>query len=136
MAGMTAHLARQLVDAGVEKADKDFGRPICISVCDWHGDLVAFFRMDAAPLRTISIAQQKAYSAARMGSTTEAFLARLRNEQVDISYFCDPLLTALPGASPVKDKEGGIVGAVGISGLLPSEDQGLADHLAQNALSY
>jgi glc operon protein GlcG len=135
MAGMTAQLAKQLMDAGIEKAAKDFGRPICLSVCDLHGDLVAFFRMDGAPLRTISIAQQKAYSAARMGSTTEAFLARLRNEQVDISYFCDPLLTALPGASPVKDKEGRIIGAVGISGLLPSEDQGLAEYLAQDALT-
>jgi len=135
MASMTAQLAKQLMDTGIEKAAKDFGRPISVSVCDHYGELVAFFRMDGAPLRTISIAQRKAYSAARMGSTTEAFLARLRNENVDISYFCDPLLTALPGAAPVKDKDGRLIGAVGVSGLLPSEDQGLADSLAKNALA-
>lgn len=135
MASMTAQLAKQLMNAGIEKAAKDFGRPISISICDDYGELVAFFKMDGAPLRTISIAQQKAYSAARMGSTTEAFLARLRNENVDISYFCDPLLTALPGAAPVKDKDGRLVGAVGVSGLLPNEDQSLADSLAQNALA-
>jgi glc operon protein GlcG len=36
-----------------------------IAVCDPHGDLIAFARMDGAPLSSITIAMNKAYSAAR-----------------------------------------------------------------------
>jgi uncharacterized protein GlcG (DUF336 family) len=127
---MNAELARNLMEAAVAKASGEYGRPICVSVCDETGLLMAFFRMDGAPLRTISIAQQKAYTAVRMGSTTEAFLERLRREQVEMAYFGDTGLTALPGGSPVRDPQGRIKGAVGVSGLKPSEDQALADQLA------
>lgn len=127
---MNAELARKLMEAGIGKASGEYGRPICVSVCDETGNLAAFFRMDGAPLRTISIAQQKAYTAVRMGSSTEAFLERLRREQVEMAFFCDPGLTALPGGSPVRDPRGRIVGGVGVSGLKPSEDQALADELA------
>jgi glc operon protein GlcG len=133
MVCMTAQLARQLMDAGMEKAAKDFGRPICISVCDQNGNLVAFCRMDAAPLRSIAIAQQKAYTAVRMGVSTEAFLARLRSDNIDIGYFCDPQFTAMPGGSPITDGQGRIIGAVGVSGLLASEDQMITTFLAGRA---
>lgn len=126
---MNAELARRILDASVEKAAGEYGRPICVSVCDETGLLMAFFRMDGAPLRTISIAQQKAYTALRMGSTTQAFLERLRREQVEMSYFGDPGFTALPGGAPIL-AGGRIVGAVGVSGLKPVEDQALADQLA------
>ena len=135
METMTIQLAKKLVEAGLEKAAKDFGRPICVSVCDQNGNLVAFARMDAAPLRSIAISQQKAYTATRMGVSTDAFLARLRNDNIDIGYFCDPLFTAMPGGNPVKNAAGQLIGAVGVSGLLASEDQVITEFLAQHALA-
>lgn len=135
MSGMTAELAWKLIRTGVEKAGKDYGRPVCVSVCDRRGDLTAFLRMDGAPLRTIAIAQAKAYTAARMGSSTEAFLARLRDENIGMEHFADPGLTALPGGSPVPDGEGNLLGAVGVSGLKPGEDQELAALLAEHAMA-
>jgi uncharacterized protein GlcG (DUF336 family) len=62
-----------------------------------------------------------------MGGTTAAFLERLRREDIAIGYFCDPLLTALPGGALLEDGAGRVIGAVGISGLAPAEDQLLAD---------
>ncbi len=64
---LTLDVAQKLVNLAVEKGTKDFGRPICVSVCDANGDLIAFGRGIGSPLRSIRISQQKAYTAVRMG---------------------------------------------------------------------
>jgi glc operon protein GlcG len=48
-----------------------------VAVCDPHGDLIAFARMDGAPLSSITIAMNKAYSAARERKPTKE-IATLR----------------------------------------------------------
>ena len=131
MTATTLQAARDWLDRAMAKATQDFGRPICVAVCDAQGFLLAFARMEGSPLRSIQISQGKAYSAARMGVSTEALLARLRKDGIEIGYFCDPLLTALPGGSVLKDGAGTIVGAIGISGLTSAEDQVIADFIAE-----
>jgi uncharacterized protein GlcG (DUF336 family) len=83
--------------------------------------------MDDAPVRSIALAKQKAYTAARMGVSTAAFFARLESEDIPIGYFCDPLLTALPGGALLMDAAGRVIGAIGVSGLTPAQDQEIAD---------
>jgi uncharacterized protein GlcG (DUF336 family) len=128
---LTMDCANALMGQAREKTHSDYGRPISIAICDAGGFLMAFSRGDGAPIRTIQIALGKAYTASRMGSSTEAFLARLRNEDLEISHFCDPLLTALPGGALLKDGQGQVLGAVGVSGLAPQEDQSTADFAAE-----
>jgi len=99
---------------------------VCVAVCDANGFLIGFFRADGAPVRSITLAQQKAYTATRMGSSTTSFLKRLRDEDIPISYFCDPLLTALPGGELLTDATGHVIGGIGVSGLLPTQDQDIA----------
>lgn len=130
MPGIPLDLARQLLDQAMAKALQDFKRPICVAVCDAQGLLLAFARMEGSPVRSVAISQGKAYSAARMGITTQAVLARLKNEGIEIGYFCDPLLTALPGGTPLKDKAGSLRGAIGVSGLTSAEDQQVTDFIA------
>src|SRR5690606_12677354 len=115
----------------MNKAQADFGRPICVAVFDAAGMLLAFVRMDGAPLRSIRISQGKAYTAARMGVTTAAFLARLRKEDIEVGYFCDPELTALPGGSVLRNADGTTAGAIGVSGLTSAEDQQITDAIAE-----
>lgn len=122
--------AQQLATRATELAQQKFGRPICVAVCDERGLLLAFARMDGAPARSVAIAQGKAYTAARLGVTTTALLERLHREQIQIGYFCDPILTALPGGTPIKDATGRLVGAVGLSGLAAAEDQQVTDEVA------
>lgn len=100
--------------------------PVSIAITDKEGFLLFFTRMDGAPLRSLKLAQCKAYTSSRMGTTTEAFLLRLNNEQLDIGFFCDQELTALPGGTPVII-DNCIIGAIGISGRKPQDDQKLAD---------
>jgi glc operon protein GlcG len=90
--------------------------------------------MDGARARSVQISQGKAYTSARMGVTTEALLARLHREKIEVGYFCDPALTALPGGSPLKDASGRLLGAIGISGLSSAEDQAITDDMAAQLL--
>jgi len=131
LSNLNLQLAHALLAHAVDNVRQQFGKPVCISVCDSHGFLVAFFRMDDAPVRSIQLAHQKAYTSTRMGVTTEAFHARLRREEIPIGYFCDPLLTALPGGAVLSDAQGRVIGAIGISGLTPAEDQAVADELVR-----
>jgi glc operon protein GlcG len=130
MPDLTLEQAQTLVTRSMAKATQDYGRPICVAVCDDRGFLLAFARMAGAPVRSIRISQGKAYTGARLGVTTEALLARIHREQIEVSYFCDPDLTAMPGGSPLKDADGRLIGAIGVSGLTSAEDQTITDAMA------
>ncbi len=130
MSHLTLAVARDLIAQAMGHATEHFKKPVCVSVCDASGLLLAFVRMEGAPVRSVAISQGKGYSAARMGVTTQAVLERLHRENIEIGYFCDPLLTALPGGSPLKDKDGVLRGAIGVSGLTSTEDQQVTDFIA------
>lgn len=127
---ISLQLAQTLVDKAIAKAAADFKRPICVAVCDKYGFLLAFGRMDGAPVRSIALSQGKAYSAARMGVDTDAFLERLNRENIPASYFCDDKLTGLPGGVVLKDRKDELIGGAGISGLKPEEDLAIANIMA------
>ena len=130
MRNVTLEQAKVCIERAIEKAETSFQRPICVSVCDTYGYQVAFYKMDGAPIRSIAISQRKAHTATRMGMSTDAFLERLRTDNIDIGYFCDPLMTALPGGNLLSDSSGIVVGAVGVSGLKPTEDQEVTEEVA------
>lgn len=131
MQGLTLDAANKCLEHAIAKTQSEFKRPICVAVCDAYGFLLAFSRMDGAPIRSIDISRQKAHTATRMGMSTDAFLDRLRADDIDIRYFCDPLMTALPGGNLLKDKNGSVVGAIGVSGLKPVEDMAVTEYVAR-----
>jgi glc operon protein GlcG len=128
---LTVDRVRELLNRAAEKIAGDYKRPACVAITDENGFLLGFLRMDGAPVRSIQISQSKAYTAIRLGVPTDVFLERLRKDNLDIQYFCDPQLTALPGGNPLKNRDGRIIGAAGVSGLAPSEDQTITEDLAR-----
>ena len=126
---MTLREAQALVVKAIEKANADFKRPICVCVCDAQGFLLAFARMDGAPIRSIEISRRKAFTAVRMGVPTDAFLARIQKENIEAGWFGDDLCP-LPGGAVLKDASGAITGGIGISGLAAHEDQIVANFVA------
>jgi uncharacterized protein GlcG (DUF336 family) len=127
---ITLEAADKLLARGIDAARTGYGRPICIAVVDDHGDLLAFARQDGAPARSIAISQGKAYSSARLGAHTDAFQERLRRDQLQASDFCDAKITSMPGGAALKNAVGAVIGALGVSGLKPEEDQAIASALA------
>ena len=123
--------AHKIVAEAMKKATAEFKRPICVSVVDKYGFLVAFGRMDGTPLRAIEISRRKAFTAVRMLMPTDQFLKFLAEKNFQASYFGDDTLTALPGGNPLKDAAGNIIGGVGVSGLAATEDQVITEAMAE-----
>jgi uncharacterized protein GlcG (DUF336 family) len=122
--------ARRILDAGLRTAAADGGQPVVIAVADAQGDLMAFARMDGAPVRSIRIAINKAYTAARVLASTQELAVRLRDAGRDVLVYGDPAFTLFPGGTPVRTRQGQVIGAVGISGRSADDDQALADRIA------
>lgn len=129
METLSLEYAQNLIAGAIAKARAEFQRPICVSVYDQSGYLVAFCRMDGAPLRSIQISQNKAYTAVRMGVPTDKFLARLRKDQLQASDFGENL-TPLPGGNPLIGAGGKVLGAIGVSGLALNEDQSITEAMS------
>ena len=118
--------AKKIIDLIVEKA-LQMQKAAVIAVADSHGELIAFARMDGAPISSIRIAANKAWTAARERKPTKDIGERVRHPQKghDIAYYGDPRFVGWGGGVPVW-KDGQVVGAVAVSGLSSSEDVVLA----------
>lgn len=130
MDALTFVVCRRLTDWIVDTARSDGGKPVAVAICDGAGSLISLATMDGAPVRCAHFARHKAYTAARMQASSGAFGARLKQEETDIRFYCDPGLTGLPGGAPIFDAAGRVVGAIGISGRPSADDQRLADAAA------
>ena len=129
---ITVSLAQQATALALSLAETEYNnRPLSVAVCDNNGSLLSFARMDKAKLLTIELTQRKAYTAARLSTKTLAFLQRLQKENLDIHYFGDSLLTALPGGIPVFAPSGTLAGSVAIGGLSADEDHQAAEIVAK-----
>src|SRR6202043_1143096 len=111
---ISSELAQKMVDAAVAKA-REIGVSENVAILDDGGNLKAFSRMDGAPIPTIEMAQNKAYTALFGGSTQEFF---------DFIQGDPSLLAGIPtlariaawgGGFPIK-VDGEVVGAIGLSG--------------------
>lgn len=131
---LTLTIARSFIQQATEMALEKFDKPICVSVCDEYGFLLAFERMDGAPVRSILISQCKAYTAVRMGVPTHEFLARIQRDNILPSFFCDAQLTALPGGSVIRSGDGKIIGGIGVSALAPSQDQEITETISAQTI--
>lgn len=127
--------ARHVVDAIAEEMRRR-GKAGVIVVADDHGELIAFARLDGAPLSSIAIAMNKAWTAARERKPTKEIgeAARHPEKGFDIAYFGDSRFVGWGGGVPVW-KDGKVIGAVAVSGLPQMEDMELAGLGAELILS-
>ena len=110
----SSELAQKLVAAAAAKA-RELGVSENVAILDDDGNLKAFTRMDGAPILTIEMAQNKAYTAL-LGVSTHDFFNFIQGDPSLLAGI--PTLArvaAWGGGFPIKvDEE--IVGAIGISG--------------------
>src|SRR5437660_6771185 len=118
--------AKRIIDLIVERA-LQLQKAAVMSVADSHGELIAFARMDGAPISSIRIATNKAWTAARERKPTKEIGEKARHPEkgFDIAYFGDPKFVGWGGGVPVW-RNGEVVGAVAVSGLPSEEDIRLA----------
>ena len=117
--------ARTLVNAAAEHAATS-GRVMSIAVVDQSGVLKAFCRMDGAPLLSVQIAQDKAYSAAAFGMPTDRWYDFIKNDGPLLHGIVHtPRLTVFGGGYPIVEG-GNVVGGIGVSGGHYTEDMEVA----------
>ena len=102
------------------------GKAAVIAVADAHGELISLLRLDGAPLPSIVIATNKAWTAARERKPSRELGQAARDpvSGFDMAYYGDPRYIGWGGGVPVVI-DGTVVGAVAVSGLPEQEDMEL-----------
>jgi glc operon protein GlcG len=72
--------AKKIIDLIVSKA-LQMQKAAVIAVADSHGELIAFARMDGAPISSIRIAANKAWTAARERKPTKEIGEKVRHPE-------------------------------------------------------
>src|SRR5580704_4577681 len=111
---ISSELAQKMVNAAVAKA-RELGVTENVAILDDGGNLKAFSRMDGAPIPTIEIAQNKAYTAL-FGVSTQDFFNFIQGDPSLLAGIPSlARMAAWGGGFPIK-VNGEVVGAIGVSG--------------------
>ena len=111
---ISSELALNMVNAAVKKA-KELGVSENVVILDDGGNLKAFGRMDGAPIPTIEMAQNKAYTAL-FGVSTQEFFNFIQSDPSLLAGIPTlPRTAAWGGGFPIQ-VDGETVGAIGVSG--------------------
>lgn len=123
---ITAEAAQKLIAAAEKKAE-ELKKAMVIAVCDEAGNLKAFSRMDGAPLLSVQIAQDKAYTAISFGVATHQWFDFIKNDPPLLHGIVHtPRLIVFGGGYPIK-VDGQMVGGIGVSGGHWKEDMECAE---------
>jgi uncharacterized protein GlcG (DUF336 family) len=114
-ASITTEAAQRMIAAAEAKA-REMGRPMCIAIVDGDGTLKAYSRMDGAPLLSVQISQDKAYTAISFGMATHEWHEFVKDDPPlrDGIIKTDRLIVFGGGYPIMADSQ--MVGGIGVSG--------------------
>ncbi|HEX5190179.1 MAG TPA: heme-binding protein [Streptosporangiaceae bacterium] len=123
---VSTELAHAMIGAAERKA-AEMGHPFVIAVVDDAGVLKAFSRMDGAALLSVQIAQDKAYTAAGFGLSTDGWHEFVKDDPplaLGATAGIDRLIV-FGGGFPITI-DGQVVGGIGVSGGHYTQDMDVA----------
>jgi uncharacterized protein GlcG (DUF336 family) len=123
---VTYEEAQEAIAAALQKAE-EIGTQMCIAVVDSGANLKAFARMNDAWVGSIDIAIKKAKTACFFGMPTGQIgkLSQPGGPLFGIEHSNEGLIT-FPGGLPIVNREGILVGAIGVSGSSVENDHTVA----------
>lgn len=109
------------------KAAQALDVPVNVAVVDAAGVLAAFLRMPGAPLHSVEIAIDKAYTAASFGLPTSQWTAALQQHSAAVreGIVLRPRFIAFGGGLPIVE-QGRRIGGIGVSGGTEEQDEAIA----------
>lgn len=115
--------AAKMIAAAAEAEAVKRGATVVIAVVDDAGYLIVLERLDDTQVASVDVAIGKARTAAIFRRPSKVFEDQVRNGRV--------AALALPGATPLQGGvpivvEGKVIGAIGVSGNTPREDEEIA----------
>jgi glc operon protein GlcG len=119
--------AKVLAAAGSKKAQAE-GWTVVIAIFDNGGNLIYLERADGTQIGSVQVAQAKGLTALRFKRPTKAMEDAVLGGKIH--------MTTLPGVVPVEGglpliKDNEIVGSIGVSGVLSSQDGQVAAAAAE-----
>src|SRR3954463_5258127 len=125
MADLTLDVARKILDTALAKGVEKKLKPLVVTVLDARGCVKISAAQDGTSLLRSEIAHGKAYGALAMGMGSRALFQRAQEQ----AYFVGAVNTLAQGRMvPVPGgvlihSEGGLLGAVGVSGDTSDNDE-------------
>lgn len=126
MPDLRLRAAQKILATALKTAREKELKPVAVAVYDARGALKAFAAEDGTSLRRAEIAMGKAHGALALGMGSRAIATRA----VDQGYFVAAVthavggsLVPVPGGVLIRDRNGGLAGAVGISGDTSDNDE-------------
>ena len=124
-ASITIEAAQRMIAAAEAKA-REMGHPMCIAIVDSDGTLKAYSRMDGAPLLSVQISQDKAYTAISFGMATHEWHEFVKNDPpLRDGIIKTDRLIVFGGGYPISVNEQ-VIGGIGVSGGHYSQDMEVA----------
>ena len=129
MPDLKLRAAQKIVSVALKTARERNLAPVAVAVYDARGALRAFGSEDGTSLKRAEIAMGKAYGALALGLPSRA-ITKMAAERPQflaaVTHAVGGLLVPAPGGVLLRDRNGGLVGAVGISGDTSDNDEAAA----------
>src|SRR5271169_5301440 len=131
MAALTLAKANRIIEAILERGAALGCRPLAVIVVEPGCKVKAFQKEDGASMIRFEMAFGKAYSALALGRSSK--FVRIRNEEKPafMRYLIaasDDQIFPEGGGMPIRDVDGEVIGAVGVTGDTEDRDEELAAH--------
>ena len=126
MTSVSLDQAAAIVDGALAVARSEDLMPLTVAVLDSGGHLVALKREDGSGIMRPQIAVGKAWAALGMGASSRALRDRLTDRPTFISALtaaAEGRFVPVPGGVLIHGANGGVLGAVGISGDASEKDE-------------
>jgi uncharacterized protein GlcG (DUF336 family) len=119
---------RTALAAMLRRAETQGVEPLAIAIVNEHGEIMAFARMDGAGPAIRDFAIKKAYTSARMRADLKDFRSGLELRGRTVGDYADSGLVGMAaGGVVIHDPSSGqVVGAIGVSGGTPAQDDEIA----------
>lgn len=132
---MTQSIATRVIDwpaaqaaaGAAARAAQALGVRVNIALVDAGGVLAGFLRMPGAPLHSVEIAMDKAYTAASFGLPTSRWTEVLQSHSPAVreGLVMRPRFVAFGGGVPIMENAQ-CIGAIGVSGGSEEQDEQIA----------
>ncbi len=121
--------AKIIIEAARAAAARDGLKPVTVTVLDVGGHVIAVEREDGSSIKRFEIAFGKAYGALSLGMGSRALMERAEQQPYFIAAATAAVggqLIPVPGGVLVRDGDGVLLGAVGVSGDTSDNDEKVA----------
>lgn len=126
---ITLEIARALVAGTLATARRQGLKPLAVVVLDAGGNVVAAEREDGTSAKRYDIAHAKAHGAIALGVGSRALMARAQKEPYFVAAATSAIggaLVPVPGGVLLRDDDGTLLGALGVSGDSSDNDESSA----------